>query len=86
MARATSHQSRIGFTRRKTSLAVAMAKKEGAKITSKAGRAPSKYNQFMKVEIARLKAKNTAGLNNKEIFKQAALNWAHSPDNPKNKK
>eukprot|EP00894_Picocystis_sp_ML_P001987 jgi/Pico_ML_1/52504/g3201.t1 len=63
-----------------------MAKKEGGKITSKTGRAPSKYNQFMKVEIARLKTKNTAGLNNKEIFKQAALNWAHSPDNPKNKK
>lgn len=49
----------------------------------KATRALSPYNQFMKVNVSKLK-KETPGLAHKDAFKAAALAWATAPENPKN--
>jgi len=47
-------------------------------------RAPSKYNEFMKEEIAKIKKANP-GMEYKEMFRQAAANWSSSPMNSKRK-
>ena len=57
------------------------AKSEG----TKAKRAPSAYNTFMKSEIAKVKKANPS-LDHKEAFKVAAGNWKTSSENPANKK
>ena len=44
-------------------------------------RAPSAYNIFMREEVARIKQTRT-DLAHKEVFKEAARNWATAPENP----
>ncbi|KAJ3007559.1 hypothetical protein HKX48_009052 [Thoreauomyces humboldtii] len=48
-------------------------------------RKPSAYNLFMKSELVKVKAADPK-LDHKEAFKKVAVNWATSPENPKNKK
>ena len=43
----------------------------------------SKYNEFVKMEVARLKESDKS-LSHKDMFKMAALRWRTSPMNPKN--
>ncbi|KAK1925807.1 hypothetical protein DB88DRAFT_509461 [Papiliotrema laurentii] len=62
--------------------AEAGAKKGGAKKTSA-------YNDYMKVQLAKLKAeqeKSGKKAEHKENFKTVAQMWAKAPENPKNKK
>ncbi|KAI1321608.1 hypothetical protein EDD11_003088 [Mortierella claussenii] len=42
----------------------------------------SAYNTFMKEELPKYKAKH-AGVEHKEAFKQVAIMWKKSPQNPK---
>ncbi|KAF8927102.1 hypothetical protein EDD21DRAFT_413937 [Dissophora ornata] len=42
----------------------------------------SAYNTFMKEELPKYKAKH-AGVEHKEAFKQVAIMWKNSPNNPK---
>ncbi|KAG0358841.1 hypothetical protein BC939DRAFT_437895 [Gamsiella multidivaricata] len=42
----------------------------------------SAYNTFMKEELPKYKAKH-AGVEHKEAFKQVAIMWKNSPQNPK---
>lgn len=55
------------------------------KAPAKTGRKVSAYNQFIKSELAKVKAANP-DLPHKEAFKKAASNWKASPQNPINKK
>jgi len=57
-------------------------KKEGG---SKDKRKPSAYNQFMKDNLSKVKAKDTS-LDHKAAFKKVAEMWKSAPENPKNKK
>ncbi|KAJ1921045.1 hypothetical protein H4219_000903 [Mycoemilia scoparia] len=45
----------------------------------------SKYNDFMKQELVRVK-QNNPNIAHKEAFKLAASGWKNSPMNPKNAK
>ncbi|WWD18532.1 hypothetical protein CI109_102985 [Kwoniella shandongensis] len=50
---------------------------------------PSAYNEYMKVQLAKLKADNEkSGKTNdhKDNFKKVAESWKTAPENPKNKK
>ncbi|ORX37339.1 hypothetical protein BD324DRAFT_625750 [Kockovaella imperatae] len=50
---------------------------------------PSAYNEFMKVQLAKLKAeqeKSGKKADHKTNFKTVAQMWAKAPENPKNKK
>ncbi|KNC97655.1 uncharacterized protein SPPG_09438 [Spizellomyces punctatus DAOM BR117] len=44
-------------------------------------RGASPYNQFMKTELAKVKADNP-GIAHKEAFKVAASHWKNAPENP----
>lgn len=41
----------------------------------------SKYNEFIKAELTKVKKEN-AGLPHKECFRVAAARWKNSPENP----
>ncbi|KAJ3011426.1 hypothetical protein HKX48_006843 [Thoreauomyces humboldtii] len=63
--------------------------KAEAKSTSAVKKAPGKkgtslYNQYMKAELPKVKAKDTT-LTHREAFKKCAENWGSAPENPKNK-
>lgn len=45
---------------------------------------PSVFNEFMKNTLAKIKAENQK-MKHTEAFKQAALQWTISKQNPKNK-
>ncbi|CDZ98868.1 YABBY protein [Phaffia rhodozyma] len=47
-----------------------------------AGKKPSAYNQYMKVQLAKLKEKNPEQPHT-ERFKLVAKMWASAPENPK---
>ncbi|KAG1051299.1 hypothetical protein G6F46_005663 [Rhizopus delemar] len=55
------------------------------KVSKKATKKLSPYNNFIKAELAKVK-KETPGISHKDAFKKAAENWKDSPENPKNKK
>ncbi|KAI9006977.1 hypothetical protein DFJ74DRAFT_690112 [Hyaloraphidium curvatum] len=46
---------------------------------------PTKYNEFMKTELPKVK-KEHPELDHKQAFAQAAKNWGTSKENPKNQK
>ncbi|GFZ45098.1 hypothetical protein JCM24511_02824 [Saitozyma sp. JCM 24511] len=55
----------------------------------KAGGKSSPYNEYMKVQLAKLKAeqeKTGKKVEHKENFKKVASMWATAAENPKNKK
>lgn len=54
-------------------------------VDTKEKRAASPYNIFIKSEVPKVKKANPS-LSHKDAFKVAAQNWAHSNENPKNKK
>ncbi|EIW73517.1 hypothetical protein TREMEDRAFT_56222 [Tremella mesenterica DSM 1558] len=61
------------------------AKAKGAKKTGKS----SAYNEYMKVQLAKLKAeqeKTGKKADHKENFKKVAASWKTASENPKNKK
>ncbi|KAF1798091.1 yabby protein [Mucor lusitanicus] len=55
------------------------------KIAKKGPRKVSAYNSFIKTEIAKVK-KDNPDMAHKDVFKKAASNWSHSPENPKSSK
>ncbi|ODO10044.1 hypothetical protein I350_02269 [Cryptococcus amylolentus CBS 6273] len=51
--------------------------------------APSAYNVYMKVQLAKIKEeqeKSGKKSDHKENFKKVAAEWKNAPENPKNKK
>ena len=46
-------------------------------------RKPTKYNEFMKKELARIK-KDEEGITHKDAWSKASSGWSKSSDNPKN--
>ncbi|KAJ2000175.1 hypothetical protein H4R26_004741 [Coemansia thaxteri] len=60
-------------------------KKAAAKKTTGTGKKLSKYNIYMKTELAKVKASNP-GMNHKDAFKTAASHWKTSSENPINAK
>jgi len=62
-------------------LAAAGGRGRGKRKAEGPPRAPSAYNIFMREEVARIKQTRT-DLAHKEVFKEAARNWATAPENP----
>ncbi|KAJ2489785.1 hypothetical protein IWW37_003700 [Coemansia sp. RSA 2050] len=61
-------------------------KKTTAKKASSGGaKKLSKYNIYMKTELAKVKSTNP-GMNHRDAFKEAASHWKTSPENPVNAK
>jgi len=78
----TRRQSSTGRTASQTALAVAdIAQQQQRK--GKGPLEPSPYSEYMKEEIARVRAANPK-LDRKEAFKVAASHWANARENPKN--
>lgn len=61
-----------------------VAKKQGGKPKSKPPGHLSYYNVFVKAQLAKLKDEHP-DMDHRERFKLAALAWAKSPRNPKNR-
>ncbi|KAJ2061985.1 hypothetical protein H4R27_004645 [Coemansia aciculifera] len=60
-------------------------KKAASKKATGGAKKLSKYNIYMKTELAKVKSTNP-GMNHRDAFKEAASHWKTSPENPINAK
>ncbi|KAJ3063506.1 hypothetical protein HK102_008453 [Quaeritorhiza haematococci] len=62
-----------------------VTKKKEDRDSSRVPRKPSKYNEFLKTEITKVK-KEQPTLTHREAFKIAASRWKTAPENPNREK
>ncbi|KAJ2077874.1 hypothetical protein GGI16_008036 [Coemansia sp. S142-1] len=60
-------------------------KKTASKKATGGAKKLSKYNIYMKTELAKVKSTNPS-MNHRDAFKEAASHWKNAPENPVNAK